>query len=453
MRKVFCCFGAGVIAIAAMLAQEIKLGEITGRAEKGAIAVPDFRGAGDAQKFMGTFNQVLWDTLSESGGFRMVPKTSYPLWVPQQPQDWRPEQPGVRPPANELGYRLSDWSGPPVNANYMVFGYTAVQNNQLVLFGHLYNITPNDLANAQVIRKLYFGTLDEAGARKVALDFAADILKQFGITPIANTRIYFVSNRTGNKEIWSMNWDGTDQRPFTQYKTVSTMPNVSPDGTKIAFTSFLRGRPELVIHSTEPNRRLVFVNQNASMNATADFTPDGRSIVFSSTLNGGYAQLYIADINGKNLRRLTSSRSIDVEPKVNPKTGAEIVFVSGRGGPQQIYRMNMDGADVVRLTTGEGEAANPAWHPNGQVIAFAWTRGFEPGNFNIFVMDAASRQLLQLTHGAGRNENPSWGPDGRHIVFSSKRGGGTQIFTMLADGTQVKQLTTAGQNEKPVWGR
>jgi hypothetical protein len=67
--------------------------------------------------------------------------------------------------------------------------------------------------------------------------------------------------------------------------------------------------------------------------------------------------------------------------------------------------MNLEGTDIVRLTTGEGEASNPSWHPDGQHIAFAWTRGFEPGNFNIFVMDVATRQYVQLTHGMGRNEN------------------------------------------------
>jgi TolB protein len=452
MKKVVIFFVLATVAVLIAVAQDVKL-EITGQGEKGAMAVPDFRGAGAAQQFMGTFNQVLWDALNDSGAFRMVPKTSYPLAVPQQPSDWRAEQPGVRPPANELGLRLSDWSGTPVNANYMAFGYTAEQNKQMVLFGHLYNVSQNELANAQVIRKLYFGTLDEAGARKVALEFAADIMRQFGLTPIIDSRIYFISDRTGNKEVWSMNWDGSDQQQFTKYRTLTTMPAVSPDGSRIAFTSYLRGRPEIVLHSTDPNRRLLFVNQAASMNATADFTPDGRSLVFSSTLNEGYAQLYIADINGRNLRRLTTSRTIDIEPKVNPRTGAEIVFVSGRSGPQQIYKMNMDGADVVRLTTGEGEASNPAWHPNGQLIAFAWTRGFEPGNFNIFVMDVASRKLLQLTHGAGRNENPSWAPGGRHLVFSSRRGRSTQLYSMLADGTQVRQLTTVGNNEKPVWGR
>jgi TolB protein len=138
---------------------------------------------------------------------------------------------------------------------------------------------------------------------------------------------------------------------------------------------------------------------------------------------------------------------------VNPKTGGEIVFSSGRSGPEQIYRMNMDGADVERLTDGSGEAANASWHPGGQIIAYAWTRGFAAGAWNIFTMDVASRKYVQLTHGEGKNEHPSWAPDGVHLVFASTRGGRSQIYTMLANGTQVQPLTTQGRNERPVWGK
>jgi TolB protein len=187
------------------------------------------------------------------------------------------------------------------------------------------------------------------------------------------------------------------------------------------------------------------------MNATPDFTPDGKHIVFSSTLSG-WAQIYIADLDGGNLRRISSTRTIEVEPKVNPKTGTDLVYVGGPE-PEQIYRMNLDGVNVERLTTGEGQATNPSWHPDGQIIAFSWTRGYEPGNFNLFLMDVATRSVTQLTHGAGRNENPTWAPDGRHLVFMSNRSGSRQIWTMLADGTQLRQLTTKGNNETPVWGR
>lgn len=454
MRKLSILLALAGIVVVILAAQDIRI-IIKGEGERGAIAIPDLRGSGAAAPLMATFNTTLWNAVNESGIFRMVPKTSYPLNFPQQPSDFRAAQPGVtaRAGSAEHGRTLNDWSGPPVNANYLAFGYAAERDKQIVFFGWFYNVTQNDLPNAQVFGKMYFGPLTEDGARKVAREFAADILKQFGVPSIADSKIYFVSDRTGTKEIWQMDADGANQRPFTSYRTITTMPSISPDGTKIAFTSYLRGQPEIVVHSLETGRRLPFYNQRASMNATPSFTPDGKSIVFSSTAGGGYAQIYMANISGSNLRRLTSVRAVEVEPKVNPRSGGEIVFVSGRSGPQQLYRMNMDGADIVRLTTGEGEASNPAWHPNGQLIAFAWTRGFEPGNFNIFVMDVASRQLIQLTHGAGRNENPSWAPDGRHIVFSSRRGRSTQIYTMLADGTQVKQLTSAGTNEKPVWGK
>lgn len=448
---------SGVLAAAALLlAQQpqIYIGVTGGEAP--SIAIPDFRGAGDAQRFMGVFNETLWNEVQHSGMFKMAPKSFYPLQVPQQPSDFRAPSVSAatrRQPARTVsnGPWLTDWSAPPVSAKYLAFGYTAVQNEQLVLFGWLYDVTRPDPGAAQVIGKLYFGPLSDDGARKVAREFAADILQQFGAKSLLGTKIYFVSDRTGHKEIWSMDYDGSNQQAITHYNSISTFPCVSPDATKIAFTTWYRGNPSIFVHSLETGRKLIFYNQPASLNAPSDFTPDSKQLLLYSTAGGSYAQIFMSNVDGSDWRRISSVRAIEVEPKVNPKTGADLVFVSGRSGPPQIYRMNMDGADVVRLTTGEGEAVNPSWHPDGQKIAFAWTRGFEPGNYNIFIMDVATRATTQLTHGMGRNENPVWAPDGLHIVFSSKRSGRNQIFTMLADGTQVQQLTTAGNNEKPVW--
>jgi TolB protein len=467
MKRIFLLSSIALAIAAYMGAQQISA-PVVKTGEKPTIAVPDFRGAGDAQKFMGVFNTTLFNDLQTSGQLKMIPKTLYPLQVPQQPNDFHPPTPG----AQSQGLWLNDWSGPPPNANYLALGYTAVQNNQIVLYGWLYDVRQSTPSSAQLIGKVYLGSLDEAGARSVAQQFAADILKQFGAASLIGTRIYFVSDRSGHKEIWSMNYDGSDQKQFTNYRSITTFPTVSPDGTKIAFTTYPvlassrnasasafgkesqnLGQPQIYVHSLESGRKLVYYNQQASMNAASDFMPDSRHLLIYSTANAGFSQIYETDLDGGDLHRITHSGSLEVEPKVNPKTGMDLVFVSGRGGTPQVYRMSIDGTDVSRLTTGEGDAVNPAWNPDGQHIAFSWTRGFEPGNYNIFVMDVASRDVVQLTHGAGRNENPTWAPDGVHIVFSSNRNGKTQIYTMTADGGNIQQLTTQGSNEKPVWSK
>jgi TolB protein len=96
-----------------------------------------------------------------------------------------------------------------------------------------------------------------------------------------------------------------------------------------------------------------------------------------------------------------------------------------------------------------GYVIDPSWSPNGELLAFSWRRPDD--NYDIYVMDIATHQLVQLTRDAARNERPCWAPDGRHIVFESTRTGTRQIWTMLADGSDARQLTTAAQNESPSW--
>jgi TolB protein len=306
-----------------------------------------------------------------------------------------------------------------------------------------------------VIGKNYLGSVDEAGARKTAHEFAADIIARLGGKSLFGTHIYFVHQAAAGapKEIWVMDWDGGNQRQVTHFNSLSIEPSVSPDGSKIAFTSYAKGTPGIFVFSVDPVRDLHFYNQSASVNSAPSFTPDGKQILYSSSA-GGCCRIFSANPDGSGFKPVTHSSYIDTEPKVNPKTGSDVVFVSGRSGPQQIYHMNIDGGDIERLSEGTGEASNPSWHPDGQLIAFSWTRGFAAGKFNVFTMDVASRRYIQLTHDEGKNENPCWAPDGVHLAFASTRTGRTQIYTMLGDGSQPPtRLTTQGLNFSPVWGK
>jgi len=422
--------------------------EITGTissGEKPTIAVADMHGTGAAEQYMDVFNKTLWDELAYSGQIKLAPKTSYPLQLPQQANDFKPP------------VMFSDWTRPPVSANYLAFGYAGVQDNQILLFGNFYNIGQPNVQSAQVIANRYYGALSNDGARKVAREFAADILRQLGIASLSGTKIFFVSDRTakalGDAEIWSMDYDGSNQRQLTRYGTSSREPAVSADGKLFAFRTQVRGPAwNIRIHTTDTIRNQPFFNPVSSVIQTPEFTPDGKHILFVESIDG-WAQLVMADIDGGNLHRISNVKAIETSPRVNPKTGNDLLFISGRSGHQQLWRMNLDGTDREMLTSGVGDVANPSWSPDGHHIAFCWTRGYEPGNFNIFIMDIADKVPIQLTSNSGRNENPWWAPDGVHLVFSSMRGRVTQIYSMLADGTSIRQPTTQGNNTQPVWAK
>jgi TolB protein len=411
-----------------------------------ALAVIDFRGGG-SQAYMGAFNSTLFNDLQNSALFDMKAKSLFPLNNPQRPEDLRLTDGGQ-------GLALSDWAGAPVNASHLVFGFTAEQNGVLVLYGNLYDTRQSDPQSAKILAQRYVGTPDQAGAIHIAHEFATDIIKQFGGSgSLLGSRIYFVSNRASkkdNSEIWVMDWDGNNQQQLTNLNTLTIMPSISPDGSRLAFTSYASGTPRVMMLDTITKRMVPFYNQEASLNAQVSFTPDNKSVYYSSSASG-LAQIYFAGIDGRGFRRISFRDAIEAEPKVNPVNPALLLFVSGPGG-QQIYQMSSVGAAVEKVTNGEGEAANPSWNPDGKHIAFSWTRGYAAGNWNVFVMDAGTREYVQLTHSEGRNENPVWAPDGKHLVFESNRTGTYQIYTMLADGTQVQQLTSKGVNKSPVWG-
>ena len=205
------------------------------------------------------------------------------------------------------------------------------------------------------------------------------------------------------------------------------------------------------MYSLELGRSVSFPRFGGT-NLSPAWSPDGTKLAFSGSRTGE-SEIYVVDSSGGNPKRLTAGKGPDVSPTWNRKTGAQLAFVSGRTGLPQIYTMEADGTNVQRMTD-QGYAVSPTWSPNGQFLAFSWMRKYGPGMpgaNDLYLMDIASKQWVQLSHDGGRNDFPSWSPDGRHIVFQSSRSGSEQIWTMLADGTKVQQLTFTGNNTQPNW--
>ncbi len=93
----------------------------------------------------------------------------------------------------------------------------------------------------------------------------------------------------------------------------------------------------------------------------------------------------------------------------------------------------------------------PAWSPDGTQIAFSAVVGVHR---DIFTMNADGTNLRQLTQTENVDEmGPTWSPDGTQIAFQSNLDGNWDIFTMNADGTGHRRLTTnTASDVDPSWG-
>jgi len=444
MKAIFRVFPLLIVSLAYLSAPQISAqdwvhtGTNLGN-ERIRLAAADFKAmSSDPQTtpLKATFDSTLFNDLSNAGLFDMVSKSLAPQAMPGSPQE----------------IVLSQWSAAPANAAMVAFGAFSADNGRLTVSGWLFDARNN--ANPQVLAQQYNESASEDMARTIAHRFADAIIYRLGggINGIAETKIYFVSNRTGSKEIWVMDYDGNNQHPVTHLGSTSLSPRISPDNSRIAFSSLERGGWAIRMFSLDLGRMVTFSGGAAGgSNLSPAWSADGVKLAFSSA-RSGHPEIWDSDVSGGNLKQLTSFGS-DVSPCWNPRTNGQIAFVSGRTGEPQIYIMDQDGANVQRMTDG-GYAISPSWSPNGGLLTFAWDRKYgpgDPGGYDIYVMDIASKRWLQATHEAGINDFPSWSPDERHIVFQRQIGHRTQIWTMLSDGTEQHQLTYSGDNSMPNW--
>ena len=171
------------------------------------------------------------------------------------------------------------------------------------------------------------------------LAFVTSVLPQ--TAPLrANGKIAFTSDRDGNREIYVMNPDGTNQVRLTNNQVVDDHATWSPDGTKIAFVSEkpTGGFAIFVMNADGTNKievtSLIF---NATKFPIWDlwgmsWSPDGKRIVFQEKVEPSPDpahphpnDILLVDIDGRNRQLLLGDPADDRQPSWSPD-GSRILF-------------------------------------------------------------------------------------------------------------------------------
>lgn len=152
-------------------------------------------------------------------------------------------------------------------------------------------------------------------------------------------------------------------------------------------------------------------------------SPDGTRVAYTSA-RGSSTDIYIMNADGSGERQLTNNPANDMQPVWSPN-GTQIAFASDRGGDWDIFTIDTSCAPtpdldcpVTAITNNDFDDQYPTWSLDG-VIAFMSNRD---NNWDIFTIDASGANELNLTNCPATDEQaPSWSPDGIKLAFMSNR--------------------------------
>ena len=392
------------------------------------LAVPLFKnvtGTGEEERLSKSSAQLLASSLAFTGYFKILDRGAFLF---------DPTQDGVLTPQ----INFANWT--VIGAELLVTGLFEVRDGKLAVELRLFDT----FKNKRILGKKYAGR--PADQRKIIHRFCSEVIQYLtGHKGMFASKIAFVSTGSGNKEIYSCEFDGYSPQQITRNHAITLFPAWSFDGRYLAYTSYKAGKPDLFIKNLAEMQEVSVAEKG--INITPAWVP-GKFELAAALSFSGDQEIYLLTGTGKIIKMLTKMRGSDISPTWSPD-GKKIAFVSTRSGNPQIYIKDLVSEKARRLTYQGNYNTQPCWSPRGDKITYS---SLVDGRQNIYVIDVEGFEPLQLTHESGDNEAPSWSPDGSMIVFSSNREGPFRIYVMTAFGTdQRRLLMIKGEQTNPKW--
>lgn len=150
-------------------------------------------------------------------------------------------------------------------------------------------------------------------------------------------------------------------------------------------------------------------------------------------------ELQVADADGFGAQSVLTSKLPIMSPKWSPD-GSKLAYVSFELQKPAVFIHELGTGKRWAAANFKGSNSAPAWSPDGRQLAVVLTKD---GGSHIYLVNTDGSDLKRLTTSGDINTEPVFGPDGR-IYFTSDRGGSPQIYRMNREGGNVERVTFGG---------
>jgi dipeptidyl aminopeptidase/acylaminoacyl peptidase len=269
---------------------------------------------------------------------------------------------------------------------------------------------------------------------------AAQALARTEAVAGTNGKIAFVSNRSGDNQIYLVNRDGTGLSRLI-FKDISARALAwSPDGTELAFSGTANGNTDIYTINAD-GTNLQRLTTDPAPDDDPAWTADGTRIVYDRGLFGCPCQLRVMRADGSSDHSLDTGPGNAFAPATAPH-GDRFAFVSDRTGQPALYTWSLAGGPILQITAGSpGGDQDPHWSPTGNDIAFDRRSG--TGTAGIYLVHANGTGLRQLVSTPGIfDSDPTWAPDGSELLFVSGANGPQHLFAIHPDGSDQTAVST-----------
>ena len=223
-------------------------------------------------------------------------------------------------------------------------------------------------------------------------------------------------------------WQGFT--PVTDAAGIETSPTLSPDGATVAYASRARGSWDIYAVRVGGRNPVVIAGDPDRDEADPAFSPDGASIAFhESDADGG---IFVAGATGESPRRLTDAGfhpAWSADGRRIAFSTEEINDPASRGSDSTLWIVEAAGGPPQRVAV-TGDAAQPAWSPSGERLAYWSNTG---GQRDLFTVAVAGGPRVAVVEDAPLDWAPTWTADGRYLYFASNRGGAMNLWRIAVD--------------------